>query len=242
MLEENSVTTRPIRYQFCFDDGTEKEFVVHLDRDTLALVAPERDEYPDWTRLEFKQCPNCPLSPDESPLCPIAKNISELISFFSDRKSYDVADVRVVTEDRVYSRDGLPLQKGVSSLIGVFMVSSGCPVLDRLRPMVDTHLPFASTDETTYRVLSMYMLAQYFRMRNGQKSDWSLEGLLAQLREIQTVNTAFCDRLRAVSVEDASINALVILNTFGDMTTFTVEEDELDRLEEIFRVHLDRDK
>src|SRR5262249_45179319 len=79
-----------------------------------------------------------------------------------------------------------------SSLIGIFMVTSGCPVMNKLRPMVDTHLPFMTSAESTYRVISMYLLAQFFRQRQGRKPDWALEGLLGVLEAAKETNAAFC--------------------------------------------------
>jgi Domain of unknown function (DUF6901) len=43
------------------------------------------------------------------------------------------------------------MQKGIVSLLGILLVSSGCPVMAKLRPMVRFHLPFASMLATTFR-------------------------------------------------------------------------------------------
>ena len=57
----------------------------------------------------------------------------------------------------------------VFSLIGIYMVTSGCPIMDKLRPMARFHLPFASTEETIYRAISTYLLGQYFLEQKGKK-------------------------------------------------------------------------
>jgi hypothetical protein len=222
------------RYRFTFQNGIEKEFTVHLDADTLALVAPARPDPPDWTRLSFHQCPNCPLKEEESPHCPVALNIVDLVTAFQDRKSHEAVQVLVESKERIYAKH-TSLQTAASSLIGLHMVTAGCPILSRLRPMVDTHLPFMSPGETTYRMLSMYLVAQHFRAKHGLPADWSLAGLTKLLADIQTVNLAFCKRLNAISIKDASVNALVILSTLGDEARLRLVENDLERLERIFK-------
>ena len=55
-----------ISYRFDTKDGTHAEFDLLLDPETLELPAAEGD-LPEWTALEFKQCPHCPLDPEEHP-------------------------------------------------------------------------------------------------------------------------------------------------------------------------------
>ncbi|RMH57864.1 MAG: hypothetical protein D6679_05750 [Candidatus Hydrogenedentota bacterium] len=231
--EQAASETRYFRYTFSFEDGTERTFEVHLDPVTLALVAPISDPLPEWTRLENEQCPNCPLSPKRAPHCPIAARVVPLLQIFGGRESHELCLVTVEGPQRTYSRR-TSLQRGLSSLLGIFMVSSGCPVMDKLRPMLDTHLPFASQEETIYRMISSYLVTQYFRQRKGWPTDWRLKDFPARLQEISTVDRAFAKRLRSVGIRDAGLNAIVILNTFGEMTSFTIEEEDWDRLEALF--------
>lgn len=62
-----------------------------------------------------------------------------------------------MTEERTYSKDTL-LQQGLASLLGIVMTTSGCPVLEPLKPMVRFHLPFATLTETVYRMVSMCLV------------------------------------------------------------------------------------
>lgn len=68
-------------YEFVFPDGSTKKFSVRLDYSTLNIVTEPRASYPPWTALEFCQCPNCPLTPREHPVCPVAKTLVHLIDF-----------------------------------------------------------------------------------------------------------------------------------------------------------------
>lgn len=220
------------RYRFRFDDGAEREFVLGLDRETLALAGREGSSPPAWTSLDFHPCPGCPLPPGASH-CPIAVNLADVVEFFRARRSFEEVDVTVETEARRYFRR-TSTQKGVSSLIGVVMVTSGCPVMDRLRPMVENHLPFMTPEETAYRLLSTYLLAQLFRARRGEPADWDLERLGEFIEPIRRVNMAFCERLTAMGTADASINAVVVLNSLSDFTSFAVGNNQLARLERLF--------
>lgn len=228
--------TSSISYTFVFPDGAGKQFLVTVDYGTLAAVRDPLPSYPAWTALEYRKCPNCPLREDEHPRCPVAVNLVEVVEFFRDCRSFDEVDVRVHTQGREYQKR-TSLQEAISALMGVLMVTSGCPVMDKLRPMVDTHLPFMSPEESTYRMIGMYLTAQYFRMRHGLEPDWQLKHLVAMLKECRITNSAFCRRLQSLGVRDASLNALAILNHMGEITSFSVETDDFQRWERIFMAH-----
>ena len=226
-----------ILYRFGLPEGGRKEFLVSLDPDTLALKRQERPDLPEWTKLSYQQCPNCPLKEKDSPRCPVAEALVEPIDYFKDALSSTESEVEIVTESRTY-RKKTALAAGVSGLIGLVMSTSGCPILDKLKPMVREHLPFASLKESLYRFLSMYTLAQALRQVKGLKPDWDLKGLIQLLEDLRTVNRAFCQRLYAVCRKDASLNALVHLDCFADNTAFFLKRKGLDELSRSFDAHL----
>jgi hypothetical protein len=225
-----------IAYTFRLPDGTERRFAVRLDADTLASVPAEGGNRPPWTRLKYYQCANCPLG-DEVEHCPVAVSLSTVVESFKDAVSFEDTTVTVETAERTYEKK-TTLQKGLSSIIGIYMVTSNCPIMDRLRPMVRFHLPFASVEETIYRAVAMYLVAQYFRMRKGEKPDWELAHLADIYREIGMVNEGMTARLRHASTEDASVNALTILSTQGGMIPMYLE-DSLAEMEHWFRGFID---
>jgi len=104
------------------------------------------------------------------------------------------------------------------------MVTSDCFNLDKLRPMVKFHLPFASVEETVYRATSMYMLAQYFRAQEDKEIDLSMRELIDLYEKINQINIDFSKRLQEVSKEDANLNAIVILDTFSQMIPMKIEK------------------
>ncbi|MBI2981199.1 MAG: hypothetical protein HYY44_02685 [Deltaproteobacteria bacterium] len=226
-------------YRFKFPDGSEKPFEVMLDKATLRYVSCRQGSAPSWTGLGFCQCPNCPLDTARVEHCPVAFNLADLIEFFNASLSCDEADVTIETEERTYLKR-TSLQRGISSLLGIYMATSGCPILDKLKPMARHHLPFASLEETQYRVLSMYLLAQYFVKKHGEKPDWDLTGLSEIYREIQVVNKAFCQRLQSLKGKDAVPNAVVILNVFAEIVPFVLDQQALQKIEGLFGAYLEK--
>jgi hypothetical protein len=224
------------RYTITFKDGGEKRFQVDIDAETLALIESPRESYPEWTQLTFHKCPNCPLDEARHERCPVAASLVDVVEAFKDSPSYEEVDVTVQAANRSYLRHGA-LQTAVSSLLGLHMVTAGCPILNKLRPMVDMHLPFMSRDETMFRMIAMYVMSQFFRQRAGEPADWELTGLGRHLEEIRTVNVAFCRRLNAIPMKDASVNALVILSTLGDFPARLLTKKDLARIERIYRQH-----
>lgn len=227
-----------IRYRFTLADGSERSFALALDERTLALLSPaDAPEPPAWTALENHQCPNCPLATAPEARCPVAVNVDPVIQAFHDSISYDVAEIAVETEARTYVKRA-PLQQGISGLIGLIMVTSGCPVLDKLRPMVRNHVPFATIEETTYRAMAMYMLSQFFVQRRGGEPDWDMRALTRVYGEVRKVNKAFVPRLRSLQIEDASLNAVVNLDVFASFTSMTIAANTLDEVEALFAAYL----
>jgi len=227
-----------LNYKFKFMDGEEKTFIVELDPVTLNLTRNDAKLPPDWTYLDNKKCPNCPYDSATVPRCPVAISLVESIDFFKDKLSSDVVDVVVTMPSRTYTARQ-PMSTAVSSLIGIYMTTSGCPILGKLKPMVRTHLPFADLSESLYRFVSMYMLGQYFSHRKGKEPDWEMKGLVGLLEEMRTVNRSFCQRLYGVVEKDASLNALVHLDCFADNTAFAVQKKGLEDLEKTFDAYLD---
>ncbi len=233
MAEQSFSNTIKYNYKFVFKSGVEKEFNIELDSVTLNLIPAGERICPDWTRLDCFRCPNCTLS-EEHEFCPIAVNMVEVVNYFSNFVSYEPVEVLVTAPERKYIKE-VALQHGVSSLIGIYMVTSGCSVLEKLKPMVRFHLPFATIHETAYRAISMYLLGQYFLYQRGAEPDWDLKKLAETYENIRLVNESFCKRLRTIEGRDASLNALVVLDIFADSVNFSIESRMADGLDYLFK-------
>ncbi len=226
-----------IRYRFDFSGGDSKEFLVELEKPGLRLRNTPALPLPEWTRLSHHQCPNCPLSSARHSHCPIAANMVGVIEFFADVISHEEADVEVTTEARKYSAR-VNITHAVGSLIGIFMATGGCPIMDRLRPMVLTHLPFQTTKESVYRSISMYLMAQYFRYKNGFTADWNLEEFSDFCEAVNLVNQSFVKRLTSYVEKDVSLNAVVLLNCFATAAKRMVARDRSEEVEQMFEAYL----
>lgn len=236
--EETPADKLAITYLFNFDDNSQnKEFKVVLDRDTLHFTPREPFSCSFWTRLEHQQCSVCRLTANKSPYCPIALNLSEIVEEFKDSLSHESVFVQVISKERTYSKQ-TTIQEGLSALIGVIMVTSGCPTMEKLKPMVRFHLPFATLDETIFRMASMYLVAQYLLNKKGKTPDMTLQGLDQIYEEVGKVNRGFAQRLNDAAKKDANVNALVNLHCFAEMVPMAVN-DMLSDLEGYFSAYFE---
>ena len=214
-----------ITYCFDFDDGIDKTFSLQLDRETLEFANSEINDAPEWARLSYNKCTNCPLSEDDNEYCPVALNLSNLTEKFNTVVSHESVFVSVTTEDRTYKKR-TTIEEALSSLMGLIMATSGCPVLDHLRPMARFHLPFATPLETSIRSLSMFILAQYLFNEDTESNSINID--LSDFEkiysEINSVNNDFSIRLRAAGEKDANLSALTNLDCNATLVSFTIEE------------------
>ena len=227
-MEEDSDIIK-YHYTFAFDEHRDCQFEILISKQDISLIEKKKESYPSWAELDSFKCPNCPLDSDEVKYCPMAASISDPVEAFLDIVSYEEVDVTVECDERTYRRKGA-LQEGLSSLMGLYMATSGCPNLKKLRPMAANHLPFASVDETIYRVLSTYALAQAMRKSSGLESDEGFDGLMDLYENIGVVNEQFCQRLMHLQCEDSNVNAVLILNNFAQFVPLSIDEDMLNEL------------
>jgi hypothetical protein len=232
---------RTITYRFRWDDGREKRFDIRLLFPSMRLVETPPPSLPDWTKLEFHQCPNCPLKPADSPRCPPAVSLVSLVELFKDSFSTEVVDVTITAPEREY-RKRMGIQDGLSSMMGIYMAAAGCPVLDKLRPMLYSHLPFSTLRETVFRAISTYLMAQLLKHRRGEPASLDLAPLVESLEQINEVNRTFILRLHSLGLKDASLNALVRLDCLAGYSSFQINKDHIKQLEAVFGPYLDPGK
>lgn len=220
--------TMTIKYYFTLPEGVREVFNLQFDTQTLELVGSMADTPPSWTKLDFHQCPNCPLTADTHPHCPLAARLVNIVRRFEGLVSYSEIQVDVMTAERFITQE-TTVQRGMSSLMGLVMATSGCPHMAFFKPMARFHLPFASAEETVYRATSMYLLAQYFLHREGRQADLDLTGLREIYNNIEVVNIAVAKRLRTATEADSAINAIILLDIYTKAIPVVIEES----LEEI---------
>ena len=209
-------------YAYKFGDGPVIKFELLLDDETLALVPGNCQSLPDWTLLGNNTCSTCPLDVRAHSHCPVAANLSGIVEKFKPFTSHDRVSVVVMVEERTYAKD-TTVQMGLSPLLGIIMTTSGCPIMEQLKPMVRFHLPFASLDETIFRMVSMHFVAQYLRTQEGKDADWTLEGLTKIYAQVAQVNRDFVERLLGAAKNDVNVNALVNLDAFAKMVPLAAD-------------------
>jgi len=233
-----------IRYTYEFEDGYCESHEVRLHRETLELCEPvnsERTEpaggLPEWTRLDNHKCAGCPLTSDAHPHCPAAVALANLSTSFGNRTSHTPVHVTVETPTRTITRKA-PLQEALFPLLGLRMATSGCPILSKLRPMARFHLPFADSEETAYRAISMYLVSQFLRQSKGLPAEFDLRGLAEIYEQVHEVNLTFSKRLAQASSSDANINSLTTLDMFAQDVPRSIEA-ALPSLDQAFAPYLD---
>ncbi|MBU0480328.1 MAG: hypothetical protein KKG47_04430 [Proteobacteria bacterium] len=225
-----------IKYIFTWQKGRQA-FEIEIDAQTLTLKEKTLLGLPDWTRLDFYQCPNCPLHADKVPHCPAAVSLIPVVKKFTDVDSGDEMEVEVSLYGRRIIQKA-SARRAIRSIMGVLFAVSGCPRTRFFKPMVRHHLPLATEDETVLRAVSMYMLAQYFKYQNDSEVDLTLDGLKELYREIQVVNMTMAERLQAMGGTASSVNAMILLDMYAQAIPSAIEYSLFD-LKYLFDSYID---
>lgn len=224
--------TFTIQYRFTLDDQSCEALTLEFDAATIALRRVADPAPPEWTRLAFQQCPNCPLDTALVSHCPAALSLAPMVARLSRLLSHDQIGLEVVTAERIISQP-TTAQRGAGSLMGLLLATSGCPRTIFFRPMARFHLPLATEQETIYRAAATYMLAQYFRHQQGLAPDLDLAGLRDIYLQIQQLNAALANRLRAASDSDSMVNAIILLDLHAKAMPYMIKQ-ALAELEPLF--------
>lgn len=214
-----------IKYTLTLHDGRAFSFSVDPER---AAVDPGTQPHPYWTQLDYHQCSNCPLQPSASRYCPAALDIEQIVAAFGNVFSCDQVQAEVHTPERTYEKT-TDVQDALRSLMGLCLATGGCPVLSRMRGPARMHMPFASVDETVFRMVGAYLIGQYMTTRQGGVPDWDLAGLTRFYGELENVNISLKQRLDAAAEKDANINAVLMLVNISMLVAFSIEQ-QLDGL------------
>ncbi len=173
-----------------------------------------------WTKLETGQCPCCPLTAEDSYHCPAALSISSILSEFGSHKSTEKVVVSATDRAGRCIRWGADLQSALHPLARFALFSSGCPVTERLRLVVDDLPPLATKDEMLTHVMLRLRILQ---MREGERAHATLDQALADLH---VVASALCQRIRSGLKGDAVVNAVIMLDVVASLLEFNLQSFE----------------
>ena len=230
--------TKKIRYCFRMPDNSREEFKFELNPLSLELKGNLPQRLPGWAKLDFHQCPNCPLDVVTHSHCPLAANLVHIVQRFEGLISYEEIKVEVITEERRITQQ-TTAQTGISSMMGLVIATCGCPHTTFFKSMAWFHLPLASEEETILRATSMYLLAQYYKQKEGWSADFEFEGLAGIYNNMQIVNLSIAKRLREAVITDSSVNALVLLDNLAQTLPFVIEES-LEEIRHLFSPFLSK--
>jgi len=224
-----------IDYTLYSNTDSPLQFSINLDFGSVTYAIPHPDFAPSWTQLEHNKCSICPLSSDTHPLCPLAERLVPFLNRLSSMESTENIQVTIQMHDREIIIKA-SAQNILGSLLGLFIATSDCPHTLFLRPMAHTHVPLADMDETMYRILSMYRLAQYYRKKQTGIDDPGFLGLVSYYEKLNEINKRINERMRTALKEmdkdkksDGTLNALSILDAIAQYISLSIEEgvDEL---------------
>jgi len=216
--------TTVVTYIFSLENGDEHRFEIQLDRPAADTHAKN---LPSWTTLANNTCPHCPLPKSAGAVCPAAADLVPVVKRFSALASVVGSEVRVITSEREV-RKQTDVQTALSGMMGLILATSGCPILRRLRPLAQTHLPFVTETEMVYRMAAMQLFGCFLR---GEPA--SFDGLRRFFADLDTLDHAFAERLRLAAEKDASLNALMVLHARAMIASFSIDR-ELARIKEWF--------
>ena len=209
-------------YDIELEDGQSTRFHIALDPLTLTMKPASPEPFPPWTELSYQQCKCCRLSPNTNLYCPIAVNITELVDRFKDILSHKNCMVVCETADRTYSKRTSAME-GLTSVFGIVMATSNCPVMNFLKPMARFHLPFSSVEETTARSTSLFLLGQYFEFKKGRVNRFDFDKLEKSYARVQLVNEGLLARIHSVGKRDADKNAIITLHSISQFLSMEMD-------------------
>ncbi len=208
------------------------DYQVTIDDDRYEHDAPVT-EVPDWCELEFKKCPNCPLSSIWHQYCPLAVRLVPFVQL-PKCASYDEVSAEVHFDDKTIHYE-TSAQEAFSSLLGLVIATSGCPHTTFFKPMAWFHRPFSSPDETIFRACSTYLMS-YFIHNNGINEEFSFQVLKDIYQNIHTINVNIAARVQNYLKTDSAINAIVLLDLITNDLPIAIDED-LSEMKRLFESH-----
>ncbi len=229
-----------IEYRIELGEHKQENFVFQLDGNTFEFINDGVSNPPPWTELSFRQCSHCPLNSEQHSRCPMALQLSDIVSRFHDTKSIDEVRLEVITKERTVIQT-LAIQRAIASILGLILPICGCPKAAYMKPMARFHLPLASEEETVFRVTGMYLLSQYFLRHSSGKAGSEFDGLKKIYEDLHIVNAAIASRLQNATQSDSVKNAISLLDMYSILVPVLIE-DQLEEMRGFFGAYLPEDK
>lgn len=204
---------KTVTYSFELPGQIKHDFECSLNTETFELTTNGEYSAPEWARTDHRRCRHCLTAGAE--YCPVALNVHNIVMPMRDVISYETVKCHVVTQERTCVLT-TSAQEAIRSLMLFVIAASACPHTDFLKPLARFHLPFSSLEETVSRIVSAYLLCQYFRAEQGLPFDHALTGLRDNCENFEIIAVEMAERIRSQQmIGDAVINAIVIVHDFS---------------------------
>lgn len=129
------------------------------------------ESYPEWARLEFNRCPECPLDPSVK-WCPAAVSIAGLLDCFIAKKmSYDEVRFEIRREGVTWNSTG-PVQDVMGLLMVYRMWLSGCPRLVYNWSFYKFFSPRFSIEKVIFQYLTTRLIVSEISRKTGENPDF----------------------------------------------------------------------
>lgn len=186
------------------------------------------EPYPDWIRLDYCKCTNCPMNSELHENCPAAMAIIPLVKVGAELSSIEEIMIRVGHGDYVVEKEGIA-QDLLSSLMAYILFNSACPILGGLRRMHLFTPPFPAFEVVLYHALAHELVGRYyFSKLNDEKSidigqihrdmNWRGEGIKMVIR-------AFVERFPKSDSgrNDGMHNAAVLIHSTVNLVSLNLD-------------------
>ncbi|MCH8542489.1 MAG: hypothetical protein LAT61_02850 [Alcanivorax sp.] len=210
-------------YRITSTTGALTRIPLYLEKDSRAIQIPGDFQAPAWARLAHQQCNHCPLDPNTTRDCPVARNVAYVFSLASWGDSFEDIHLAVQTPQRTYAMD-TSLQRALGALFGLVCALSSCPYMLPLRPMGIFHLPLATESETFFRAASVFLMHSYLQRETDPEAPVDLSSMEEAYKNLREINRSFACRLREIDGAEAATNAIILLDMLTRDVTFQLEE------------------
>jgi hypothetical protein len=168
--------------------------------------------------------------------CPAAVGLAPIVAAFHDTWSCETVEIAVATPSRLVTKQA-GLQDALSGVVGLTLVTSGCPILMPLRPLALTAMPFCELHEMFAHIATLYAFGQMRRHQRGLPADCTFTGLTALAADVAAVYQGLLDRLEEVSHKDAVRNALLQQHCYMQYISPATLAERLARLDPLFSAY-----
>jgi hypothetical protein len=194
------------------ENGERLNFALELSKDDDPLALNKQDIFPGWAKLEFNQCPHCPLDPAEVRWCPAAVAIVPVIETCAEWTSVELVELETIEETRRVI-ENLSAADALCSMLSNLAAFSACPVLTFEFWIWKYFSPSISVENALFRRLAVQLIYRELSAVRGIE----IEPMRTGITMLSETTTHLLGRLRGhhQMTGDAVFNAMVKVHTIS---------------------------